>query len=241
MSTLPPLFYCADLRATAPALSTDEARHIGAQRLRVGEALSLFDGRGMGARARIAGFRERGRQVQIEIEQRIEYPPPAVELALYCALPKGDRLHTLLDMGTQLGMTRFTPLLCERGVVQPGGNWSARAERVCLEACKQSRRYWLPVLQPPMTLGEALAEAKPRTTSLWFAHPGGTTAATIASQDAAVAIFIGPEGGFTEEEAATAERASATLIDLGPQLLRIETAAVALLSIAGVRGSNPAR
>lgn len=235
MSTLPPLFYCADLRAATPELSADEARHIGAQRLRVGDTLSLFDGRGVSARARLTGFAERGRQVQLEIEQRSEFPAPQIELALYCALPKGDRLHTLLDMGTQLGMTRFTPLLCERSVVQPGETWSARAQRVCIEACKQSRRYWLPALQPPMTLQDALADANARTMSRWFAHPGGQPIAAVDRTDAAVAIFIGPEGGFTEEEAAAAQRALATVVDLGPHLLRIETAAVALLSLAGWR------
>lgn len=235
MSTLPPLFYCADLRATVPELSADEARHVSAQRLRVGDTLALFDGRGVSARARLAGFGQRGRQVQLEIEQRSERPPPVIELALYCALPKGDRLHTLLDMGTQLGMTRFTPLLCERSVVQPGENWSTRAERVCIEACKQSHRHWLPALQRPMALHDALADANAHAPSLWFAHPGGGPIATVDENDTAVAIFIGPEGGFTEEEAATAQRASATVVDLGPRLLRIETAAVALLSMAGWR------
>ena len=235
MSTRPPLFYCADLRAAAPELSADEARHISAQRLRVGDAVSLFDGRGISARARLAGFTERGRQVQLAIEQRREFPAPQIELALYCALPKGDRLHTLLDMGTQLGMTRFTPLLCERSVVQPGETWSARAERVCIEACKQSRRYWLPALQRPMSLHDALADANTRAPSLWFAHPGGRPMSAVDANGSAVAIFIGPEGGFTEEEAAAAQRASASVVDLGPRLLRIETAAVALLSLAGWR------
>lgn len=238
-----PLFYCPDLVAGASplALSPEETRHVAAQRLRVGDPISLFDGRGHGAHARVATIDTRGREVRVEIAERFETPAPAYRLALYCALPKGERLATLLDMATQLGVTHFTPLLCEHSVVQPGGNWHARAERICIEACKQSRRLQLPALDAPQDFAAALAAARAATRYLWFAHPGaGATAAprTADIPAAGLAIFVGPEGGFTDVEAAAAERAGAIRVDLGPRLLRIETAAVALLAIAGTTPSS---
>lgn len=233
-----PLFYCPDLvtGASPLTLSPEETRHVAAQRLRVGDPISLFDGRGHGARARVATIDTRGREVRVEITERFETPAPAYRLSLYCALPKGERLATLLDMATQLGVTHFTPLLCEHSVVQPSGNWHARAERICIEACKQSLRLQLPVLDAPQDFATALATARAATPCLWFAHPGAT--ATPRSDDiptAGLAIFVGPEGGFTEVEATAADRAGAIRVDLGPRLLRIETAAVALISIAGAR------
>ena len=233
-----PLFYCLDLVAGASSLSLspEETRHVAAQRLRVGDPISLFDGRGHGAHARVASIDSRGREVRVEIAERFEAPALAYRLALYCALPKGERLATLLDMATQLGVTHFTPLVCEHSVVQPGGNWHARAERICIEACKQSRRLHLPVLDTPQDFAVALAAARAATPCLWFAHPGA--AATARSDDIpseGLAIFVGPEGGFTDVEATTADRAGAIRVDLGPRLLRIETAAVALIGIAGAR------
>lgn len=232
-----PLFYSPDLEHAGAtlALSPDEARHVAAQRLRVGDTLMLFDGRGYGAHARIATIGARGREIKVNVAERFGTPAPPARRALYCALPKGERLGTLLDMATQLGMTQFAPLLCTHSVVQPGSNWQVRAQRICIEACKQSRRLHLPALAVPVTLASALADARAATDYIWFAHPGAPTAPNAADIPAAgVAIFIGPEGGFTDSEADAADRAGAVRVDLGPQLLRIETAAIALLAIAGI-------
>lgn len=231
-----PLFYCPDLAQSEATrtLSPEETRHAAAQRLRVGEAIALFDGAGHAAEARVQHIGARGRDLRADIIERFTMPPPPVPLTLYCALPKGERLATLLDMATQLGMTRFTPLLCERSVVQPGAGWHARAQRICIEACKQSRRWHLPALAQPATVAAALAGARERTNCMWFAHPGAGTRPSAADIPATgVAMFIGPEGGFTESEAALADHVGALRVDLGPRLLRIETAAVALLAIAG--------
>lgn len=231
-----PFFYCPDLAelGTTLTLSPEEARHAAAQRLRVGDAITLFDGTGRGARAHIASFGGRGRDVAVTVDERFDAPPAPIPLMLYSALPKGERQATLLDMATQLGMTHFTPLVCERSIVQPGDGWQTRAQRICVEACKQSRRWHMPTLEAPMPVTAALARAHETTKRIWFAHPEGGAKASAADIAATgVAMFVGPEGGFTESEAAQADRVGALRVDLGPRLLRIETAAVALLAIAG--------
>ncbi|MFB3088665.1 MAG: 16S rRNA (uracil(1498)-N(3))-methyltransferase [Acidiferrobacterales bacterium] len=68
-------------------------------------------------------------------------PQPRIELA--CALPKGGRQSILLEMATQLGINVFWPLQCERSSVKPGATASRRWQRICVEACKQSRQGWL--------------------------------------------------------------------------------------------------
>lgn len=224
-----PLFFSATLPAAGETvtLTGEEAQHAaGARRLRGGDTLWLFDGQGGLARTALLALDKRGRSVELRIEERHNAPPPARRVHLACALPKGDRQAVLLDMATQLGMTDFTPLACERSVVTAGEHSAERWARVCLGACKQSRRLFLPRLHPaaaPATLtldGAAL-----------LAHPDGAPlASVIPGTTAPVTAVIGPEGGFTEAELQALEAAGATRVSLGTAILRIEAAAVALLA-----------
>src|SRR5688572_4169822 len=118
-----PRFYCETLPAPGEVarLHGDEARHAAAsRRLKAGDMLWLFDGRGAVARARFQALHDRGREVETVVEEKQQLPRPQPEIHLAAALPKGDRAAVLLDMATQLGISAFTPLLCEHGVVKPG-------------------------------------------------------------------------------------------------------------------------
>jgi len=137
-------------------------------------------------------------------------------------------------MATQLGITEFTPLACERSVVRPGANSAERWRRVCLEACKQSRRTYLPELRSPATPREVMARTARGTETVWVAHPSAeavsVSSAIKQNASADVTILVGPEGGFMEEEVEQTTGAGAQQIALGPAILRIETAAVALVA-----------
>lgn len=232
-----PLFYSEQLGEPGAALTLtgDEARHAAAsRRLQVGETLWLFDGRGSLARATLLHITARGVTLDLHIEERHTEPPQKPAIHLACALPKGDRQGTLLDMVTQLGMTEFTPLACERSVVRPGANSVERWRRICLEACKQSRRPYLPILHASATPQEIVAREAGRANSVWIAHPSAAavTVARAVEQNASddVTILVGPEGGFTEQEVERTTGAGAQPIALGSAILRIETAAVALVA-----------
>lgn len=227
-------FYCPSLNTTDAnaTLTGDEARHVGgARRLRAGERVTLFNGQGLTAAAELVAIRDRGLTADFRVLDRQQLPRlrPAIHLA--CALPKGDRLSTLLDMGTQLGMTSFTPLLCEHSVVKPGATLLERGQRICLEACKQSRRAWLPELRPAADPATVAGEATARGARVWIAHPEGPAFPAAAPDDQREQWFlIGPEGGFTATEIAAAETNGARRVGLGEGILRIETAALALLA-----------
>jgi len=243
-----PLFYSehlADPGATL-TLAGDEARHATAsRRLQVGETLWLFDGRGSLVRATLLHITARGRTLDLRIEERRVEPPPKPAIHLACALPKGDRQGTLLDMATQLGMTEFTPLACERSVVRPGANSAERWWRICLEACKQSRRPYLPILHASATPLEMMAREADRANSVWIAHPSATAVAVSRAVEqnasADVTILVGPEGGFTEDEVARTIGAGARQIALGTAILRIETAAVALVAAFSLAAGSRVR
>jgi 16S rRNA (uracil1498-N3)-methyltransferase len=242
-----PLFYSEQLAEPGATLllTGDEARHAAAaRRLHDGDTLWLFDGHGGIARATLLRTTARGGTLELRIEERRTEPPPRPAIHIACALPKGDRQQVLLDMATQLGMTRFTPLDCTRSVVRPGANSPARWRKICLEACKQSRRLYLPTIEASSTLPDVARHAAAEGNQVWLAHPAAqavSVTAAISQRVNDVTLLVGPEGGFTEAEIKLAVAAGARPLTLGTSILRIETAAVALVAaFALAAGSNPA-
>ena len=225
-----PMFFCESLPPAGEIaqLRDDEARHAtAARRLKAGDTLWLFDGRGGIARARLQAVHDRGRTLDAIIEEQQQQPAPAPPLHLVCALPKGDRAAVLLDMATQFGMTSFTPLLCERSVVDPGAGTIERLRRVCLESCKQSRRAHVPVIQSPTTLANVFQYDDEKL----VAHPGGKPVHAVAyALDRPLTLVVGPEGGFSDAEIDYMLAGGATQVALGPTILRVEAAALALLA-----------
>lgn len=231
-----PWFHLSPLPAagTVVALDAGEARHAsGARRLATGDRIVLFDGEGVTAAAELvtAGRRE----VSVRLLDHERHPLPEPELHLACALPKGDRLSTLLSMSTQLGLSSFTPLACANSVVHEGEAARGRWARILREACKQSRRPHLPRLNPVRTPDQLVAEL-PAAARLVALDPAGRPAAEwLRSVELGatrrIDLLVGPEGGFTTGELEALERDGAGLVSLGENILRIETAAVSALAI----------
>lgn len=238
-----PLFYCPELPAPGEiaSLAAEEAHHAAAsRRLRVGTMIQLFDGRGNVARARVTAITDRRRALQAQINERRAEPRPPTQIHLASALPKSDRQAVLLDMATQLGMCSFTPLDCEHNVVRPGPRAASRWRRICLEACKQSRRLYLPDIHSPATPAQTAAHATAAGHAVVLAHPAGTDSGApfgpAAESVTAVTVLVGPEGGFTEKEVREVCAHGALTVGLGAAILRIETAAVALLARLAIAG-----
>jgi len=212
-------------------LDEAEARHaMGARRLAPGEIVTLFDGRGVVADAVIE---HAGRKrAALRVLKRTQIEPPIRCVTLAAALPKGDRQSVLFSMAAQLGMQRFIPLLCERSVAQPVKGFASRTERILIEACKQSRQAFLPVIEPPDTAANIAAIAAAQHELVLLAHPGGAPLGSVRFAGSRCTIMVGPEGGFTDEERLACQRHGASVISLGESILRTETAAVALLAWA---------
>lgn len=224
-----PLFYCASLPAPGATfeLAPEEARHAtAARRLVVGDELAVFDGVGGYGRARICELPRRG-PPRLELLAAEIQPPPARRVWLASALPKGDRQAAMLDMATQLGMTDFVPLVCARSVAAPGEGARVRWRRIVLEACKQSRRYYLPSLHSPSTPAQLPSQI---AAPLLVAHPGGKSVTPLIFAGD-IGVAIGPEGGFTDAEVTGLLAGGARKIGLGDGVLRIETAAIAALAL----------
>ncbi len=236
-----PMFYCAELTGVGDtvALRGPEARHVaGSRRLKIGDGICLFDGRGAVGRATIENIDRRAKTIVAKVEECQVVPAPTPRIELACALPKGERLAILLDMTTQLGMAAFRPLECERSVVKSGSTAHARWQRICAEACKQSRRPHLPIIHSLATPAQVLADTN--GCDIWVADPTGVRIADVDAGKASdrLVLMVGPEGGFSENELAHLLRARGQMISLGESILRIETAAVALLSHAVSYGQS---
>ena len=232
----PPRFYVDDLPAAGESLSLDpsETRHaVGVRRLQPGDAVELLNGRGGIAQARIAkaGSRGRGCIVRIDHHTTVARPPLTVHLA--AAIPKGDRQTVLLDMATQLGMSMYTPLRCERSVTPISTAALKRWRRVAIQACKQSGRAYLPTINAasdPIAVAANMALGE----WLWVADSRGTPTAELDPQSrpttGRISVLVGPEGGFTAAELETLDDHGAMRVRLSPAILRVEAAAIALLA-----------
>jgi 16S rRNA (uracil1498-N3)-methyltransferase len=211
-------------------LDGPEAHHLAAVcRVRRGDVVSLFNGDGREYRARVADVGRR--TVSLEIEEA-EEPERELSFRLEVAapLPKGDRAQFLVEKLTELGVTSFVPLQTRRSVVHPREARSERLERWVIEASKQCGRNRLMLVQP-LADWESYCRRADLPQRRVLAHPGGDRA-TETSEDSDLAIAVGPEGGFTDEEVELARTAGWSVVGLGPRILRVETAALALAAWA---------
>jgi 16S rRNA (uracil1498-N3)-methyltransferase len=213
-------------------LMGSEAEHlIRVLRGKVGDGVVLFDGSGAEFPSRVVTI---GRsQVDLQVLERCEVDrEPESPLLLAVALPKGDRQRWLVEKAVELGVTQLIPLETERGVAQPADRAIQRLCRAVIEASKQCGRNRLMVISGPQSVAECL-EAAPPGCHCWLAHPCESALPLRRLLEQVerrpVLAIIGPEGGFTEAEIATCGPAC-QYVTLGPRILRIETAAMALAS-----------
>lgn len=212
----------------------DEARHlVRVLRAKVGDDVVVFAGQGSEWPARIVRL---GRD-EAELETGPEKHDQATQLCsltLAVALPKGERQKWLVEKLTELGVARLVPLETERGVAEATAAACDRLRRGVIEACKQCGRNTLMEIGEPQSVAAALAE-RPQATLAIIAHPGGGPLEPAVVHGRQILALVGPEGGFTAAEVEAAERAGAMPTSLGPHILRIETAAIALAARLVVR------
>lgn len=230
-------FYVPGLRVGEVALPDDEARHAArVLRLRTGETVVLFDGRGGVAEARLTRIDKR--EVVGTVERVEQVPPilPAVEVGF--AVPKGKRLDWLLEKGTELGAAGFVPVVFQRSVAG-GDDTDAKRERrrlQCMAAAKQSERAWLPELHASQPLEDFLARPREGLRLVGDCTGEELRIGPLLADHAPatpITILVGPEGGFTPEERDAIRAAGFDAVRVGPTVLRVETAVLAMLAACG--------
>lgn len=227
------VFYMPDLSDSEPEiqLTGDEAHHaVTVRRVRPGEAVAVTNGAGLLCEGEVKEVHSRPPRLAIKKSEC--HRLPRIDLHLVAALPKGDRQRHMLDMATQAGMTRFTPLQCERSVSKEGKNTIERWQRIVMEAMKQSRRAWLPEVNPLIHLPQLLASLEGNPILLASADGQLPAQIRLPESTTGAVVLVGPEGGFTGPELAIVQQAGALPLRLADAVLRTETAAVTGIAAA---------
>lgn len=226
---------------TRVALRGSAASHVTrVLRLRPGDALTLFNGRGGEYSGSIDKSHAGEVTVAVGEERTVERESP-LALTLVQGVSRGERMDLVVQKATELGVSCIVPLLTERSVVRLDVQQAARKvahwRGIAIAACEQSGRNRVPEVATPLALREFTGMARA------VGAVGAVGARLLLSPEAAlrlddvappvteVTVLIGPEGGLTDSEEELARTAGFTPVRLGPRVLRTETAAIAALAL----------
>jgi 16S rRNA (uracil1498-N3)-methyltransferase len=225
--------------ADASELEGSEFHHLTrVMRAGPGDQITLFDGKGGSAEAQIVEVTKSRASLRI-LNRRNESCRVGPDVVLATTIPKADRFRWLVEKATELGVSRLIPLQTTRSVTEPGSNKLDKMRVTVIEACKQSGRDRLMTIDA-VTDWKAFLSQAPDIGNLFVAHPGGTPVAEVremTQRDRAIVLLVGPEGGFTESEIEEVVQAGGRRVSLGPNILRTETAAIALAALCLLPGS----
>lgn len=225
-----PRLYCEGLRVGRNLLSEEESHHATrVLRLAENDSVVLFNGAGGEAQGRIAGKERSSICVDVPVVSTRAFESRH-RLTLAVAMTKAHRQSYLIEKCTELGAAAFWPILTERSVTRPAEAAVEKWTRRAIEAAKQSRRAWVPIVAASQSLAGALAKRAGHDLAV-VAEPGSREPFGIVLQElvpeSSVLIFIGPEGGWSPQELENFMGAGVRAVALAPTTLRTETAAVA--------------
>ncbi len=217
-------------------LEGNAASHVSrVLRLRVGEALTLFNGAGGEYAASIDAARGGRLTVAVGEPRAVDRESP-LTLTLAQGVSRGERMDLVVQKATELGVSGIVPLFTERSVVRLGAQQAERKlnhwRAIAIAACEQSGRNRLPKVAPPLSLADLLRSGADREGGRLLLSPGATSRLDALPHPAtSVTVLIGPEGGLTDAEQEAAVAAGFLPVRLGPRVLRTETAAIAALAL----------
>ena len=222
-------------------LAEDTVRYLrNVLRLGRGDAILLFDGTGWEYRGVIERLEGRQGTARIVARERIPLESP-VRITLAQALPKGDKMEFIVQKATELGAARIIPFRSARTIPRRTEDRSARRlerwRRIAAEAAEQCGRADVPEIAEPLPFRDALGQAPPGALKIffWEAESQRSIREILKGAEARSAgeffLVVGPEGGLSGEEAELARQAGFRTASLGRLVLRVETAALAILAV----------
>ncbi len=219
------------LNEECPTLPREAMKHLKVVRVKDGEELELFDGKGAYRRYELKGgsLTSKG--------ERLEEAKVGKELTLFACITKGSRWDWTIEKATELGVRRIVPVISERTIVRVDErereSKRERYLRIVEDASRQSHSYWVPEVVKPMDFKAAVELAKSTTCfvgAITTPPPMPLLEALSEAKGEKLSVFIGPEGDFTSEELDALLRIGIP-VSLGPTILRAETAALYAISV----------
>lgn len=229
---------------TTIALNERNKHHmINVMRCRVGDLCQVFDGAGKEVNTKIAQITKK--EVILEIlEPRENNTESPLKIHLFQALCKGEKMDFIMQKSVELGVTEITPLMTERCDVKLSSDRLEKKmehwKNIIISATEQSGRAVLPLLHPVIMFHESVQQ-NTNSFSLLLTPSANKTISVVGADlvlaQSTIAIFIGPEGGFSENEITLAEKQNIHVVNLGKRILRTETASLAVIaSLQALRG-----
>ncbi len=227
---------------SAPFIEGDDAKHIlRSLRMTVGEKLTVSDTKGTDYSCVISSCS--ADRVELDIlEKKQNDTEPTIFVTIYLCLTKGDKMDLAVRQSVEMGASRIVPVLSSNCVSRPDEKAlkkkQERWQKIADEAAGQSGRGILPAVMPTVSLKQA-AEAIANDDLCVFCYElASKPLSDFDEKIKNVSIIIGPEGGFSVEEAEMLKSRGAEVISLGKRILRAETAPVAALSAVMLRSKN---
>jgi 16S rRNA (uracil1498-N3)-methyltransferase len=214
------------------ALAPDAAQHVAKSlRLKTGDSLTVFDGRGGEYEAVIQRVERDRVDVKVGAYRDVERES-SLDVGLVQGLPEADKMDWIIQKAAELGVSWIQPIVCERSVVRLAGERAARREahwrRVAVASCEQCGRNRIPDVRPTLGFQSWIAVAS--SSRRWMLVPDGTPVAAVAAPAGPLELLVGPEGGLSERERELAEPRGFEPVALGRRVLRTETAPVAAMA-----------
>jgi 16S rRNA (uracil1498-N3)-methyltransferase len=209
-------------------------------RLRVGDKLTVFDGRGGEYAASIAAIGRDQVRVAVGPHQAIERES-ALSITLLQSLARGERMDLIVQKATELGVSVIVPVATKHSVVRLAGSAAMRRtehwRQVAISACEQCGRNRIPSLGSVVDLAGACSALEAQVRRYILSPDAAASLATALEHDRPhqphdIALLIGPEGGWSQDELTAVQRFDFQPVHLGPRVLRTETAPLAALAVA---------
>ena len=238
-----PRFYLdAPLRAGGVCTLSDDAAHhaVHVLRLREGDEVTLFNGRGGEFAARIASMQRLRISIDLLQHRAMERESP-LRITLVQGVSAGERMDSTVRKAVELGVAEVQPVLAARSVARPKGdraeNRRSHWQKIVIAACEQCGRNRVPEVQPLVSLDDY--QPASGTTKILLSPASELPLSKLSTADNRIVLAAGPEAGFTEEEEARLVQAGFVPASLGPRVLRTETAAMAALAaLNALRGDS---
>jgi 16S rRNA (uracil1498-N3)-methyltransferase len=200
-------------------------------RMKEGEHIVVLDNTGFEYEVELLDISKKKVTGKI-IEKRLSAGEPKAKLTLYQSMLSREKFEFVLQKCTEVGVSRFVPVVTHRSIVRDTAMKEGKLERwrnIIMEAAEQSGRGSIPELRTPIDYNQAIVETEDYDMSLIACTKRGRElhgSLALVREDGYVSLFIGPEGGFTDEEVELCLEEGAMPVTLGRRILRTETAGV---------------
>lgn len=200
-------------------------------RMKCGEVITVCDGDGTDYEVSIREFSKDYIKADIMSSGK-SMSEPSIHITLYQALPKQGKMENIIQKNTELGVSEFVPVYTKRCVVKPSDK-TARWQKVAESAAKQSGRGIIPKVRDVISFDAAIKEmAEFETKVILYEGEKITKIKEVVTQGCKkIAVLVGPEGGFEQEEVNKATELGISSVTLGTRILRTETAAAAVTPV----------